>query len=107
MRVEVTFSGTLTTDAPDPAAEFEQVLDATMEELLRLPVIDPAMSGSFADGTLEVRVTVRAEDVAAAVTLAHSSLRSALHAAGVNTAKMHGPVQVNWHKIEADDLIDA
>lgn len=108
MKIEVTFTGCLTTDAEDPAVEYDRALDSTMEELLRLPVIDPGMSGTLSTGEVGVRVTVEAENVADAVTSAYSALRAALHAAEVNTAEMdHGAVNVTWHKVEADDLIDA
>lgn len=108
MKIEVTFTGCLTTDAENPDEEYDRALDATMEELLRLPVIDPGMSGTLSTGEVEVRVTVEADSLAEAVDSAQSALRAALHAAGVNTAEMdHGAVNVTWHKVEADDLVDA
>jgi hypothetical protein len=115
MKIEVTYRGTLTVTADyegetfDPAVEIEKALDATMTELVALPdVIDPCMFGER--DQVEVTVTVDRETFPEAIVCADSSIRAAFHAAGVFT---HGwddtdqSVRVEWHKVEADDLIDA
>ena len=117
MKIEITYRGTMTvtpdsqSDQVDMAEEMDRVLDLTMDELLALTSIeDPIMSGSLAAGDVEVTVTVEAESLSDAIVAADSAIRSAFHAAGVFT---HGwedtdqAVRVEWHKVEADDLIDA
>lgn len=117
MKYEVTYTGSLTAtpetqgEGFDPAEAIDRALDATLEELLALPDVgDPCMSGALATGEVEITVTVEAQTLPLAVTAADSSIRAAFHSAGVITAGWDGvpqPLRVSWHKVEADDLIQA
>ena len=114
MKIEVTMHGQL---IPGPAfigdrdAAIDRALDSVMEELLRLPSVeDPGISGSLATGDVEVNVTVIADGLDEAVSLANSAIRSAFHAADVVTDgwdDVPEHLRMQWHKVEADDLIDA
>lgn len=84
----------------DPAA-FGVRLDPLMEALLRLEAADPAiedpeLAADLGTWSLDVQMTVEAEDPAAAMVKALAALRAAIHAIGgatpaweTTTAIMH------------------
>lgn len=66
--------------------EFDDQSDAVMEELLRLDALDPSVGGSITRREFEVEVYVEASSLDEAFSAGASQIRSALHAAGVDTA---------------------
>ena len=93
----------------DPVAsdeQFDAFIDAVMEELSDLDVVDPDMVGSFADRTVAFTMGIEAEDFEDAVPVFLSALRSALHAAGAHTPEW--PVfERHIQAIRPLELVDA
>jgi hypothetical protein len=83
----------------------EAQLDQVMEELIRLGVADPAIGGALATGEVEISITVDASTPEEAIPKAMSTLRTALHAAGIATPGWPGwregtaTTRVDWKKL--------
>jgi hypothetical protein len=75
--VQVRFTGDL--------SDLEQLLDAVMEELIKLRVTDPSIGGALSDGDIEFSVAVEDETLEDATTSAFGTIRTAIHAAGGGT----------------------
>ncbi len=109
MNVEVTKTGQLIVEpeyegeVSDHDEEVERTFDLTMAELVKLAVEDPSVHGSISTGHFEVTLRVKAETFVAAIQEADSAIRSALHAAEVNTPDWESRLRVVWHRVEADD----
>ena len=117
MELEITLEGRLTVE-PDvdgaicdsPEAEIERAFDLTMQELLKLDVIDPSVSGSIAGGEIVMSCVVEAESWDQAVERADSAFRSALHTAGVSTPQWENPSHRIGYTLvatSAKQLVDA
>jgi hypothetical protein len=99
MELEITLEGRLTVE-PDvdgvvcdsPEVEIERAFDSTMQELLKLDIIDPSVFGSVRAGEIIMSCIVEAESWDEAVMRADSAFRSALHAAGVSTPQWDSPL---------------
>lgn len=101
MIFEATYCGLLR--VPEPSAdEFDrdEIIEAAVErigeELLRLRLIDPILSGSIAKGLIEVTVSVENDDATKAFIEIDSSVRTAFHAAEVATP--------NWPMVTIDSV---
>lgn len=86
----ITLEGRLTSGPGDDVPvgrddEIERIFDLTMQELLKLGIIDPSVSGSTATGEMVMSCIVEGNSWDEAVAAADSAFRSALHAAGVCT----------------------
>jgi hypothetical protein len=75
--VRVRFAGDL--------SGLEQLLDAVMEELVKLHVTDPSIGGTLSDGDIEFTLAVEAETLEKATASAFGTIRTAIHAAGGGT----------------------
>jgi hypothetical protein len=99
-----TFMAALLVQGSDPD-RLEVQLDQVMEELIRLGVADPAIGGTLATGEVEISITVAAPTPEEAVPKAMSTLRTALHAAGIATPgwpgwrEDTGTTRVDWKKL--------
>ena len=75
--VQVRFIGDL--------SELETLLDAVMEELVKLDVTDPSIGGTLSDGDVELSLAVEAETLENATANVFGTIRTAIHAAGGGT----------------------
>ena len=80
--------------------DVHEVADAIMEHLVELSeadgsdVLDSAVDADGANGTLDVEVTVEANDLGGGVNIATAAMRTAIHATGGNTAQWITPAQL-------------
>ena len=117
MKFEVTMVGTVTVTPEYEGEVFdhdeivERTFDRTMAELTKLANIhDPSVSGTITTGEIEVSVVVEAEDFIQAIQIGDPAIRTAFHAADTSTEGWDDvplPLRVQWHRVEADDLVDA
>jgi hypothetical protein len=75
--VQVRFTGDL--------SALEKLLDAAMEELVKLDVTDPSIGGTLSDGDIGFSLVVEAETLEKATVSAFGTIRAAIHAAGGGT----------------------
>jgi hypothetical protein len=75
--VQVRFTGDL--------SGLEKLLDAVMEELVKLDVTDPSIGGTLSDGDIEFSLAVEAETLEKATATTFGTIRAAIHAAGGGT----------------------
>lgn len=75
--VQVRFIGDL--------SELETLLDAVMDELVKLDVTDPSIGGTLSDGDVELTLAVEAETLENATANVFGTIRTAIHAAGGGT----------------------
>ena len=91
--------------------EVERVFDLTMQELLRLGVVDPSVSGSTVTGEMAMSCIVEAGSWDEALKAVDSAFRSALHAAGVRTPEWRPPEASHFDYTPvsrgAKELVDA
>jgi hypothetical protein len=66
-------------------SELEKLLDAVMEELVRLDVTDPSIGGMLSEGDVEFSLAVEAETLEQGTASAFGTIRAAIHAAGGGT----------------------
>ncbi len=78
------FKGRLQVDQADRAL-LERQIDAIMDELCNLGVTDPWIGADLSVGVVDVSLLVEAESFEEAFARAMTTLRSAVHAAGVGT----------------------
>jgi len=116
MELEITYEGRLTVEPDyegevvDPGSEIAQAFDLTMQELLKLDVIDPSVSGSVTTGEITMSCIVESSTWDEAVTRVDSAFRSALHAAGVCTPTWPDPRRRVGYTLvgrNAKELVDA
>jgi hypothetical protein len=69
----------------DPAASIEQHLDAVMDQLLELDLVDADISARLELGEVEITILVEAPSPEDAAKLGLSDIRTAVHAAGGST----------------------
>jgi hypothetical protein len=116
MRCEITYVGNLVVHPDyegeqfDPETEIERCFERTMDELLKLGVDDPSVSGSVASGDVEISFTVTGADTAEAFQIAETTMRTVLLAAGIATSDWDKvePAQATFElKQERRELVDA
>ncbi len=107
MKLEVTYRGTLTVEPEYSGETFDRdevvegVFTLAMRDLVDQGVEDPSVSGSIAQGTVEISVTVEAPTRNEALARADAAVRAALHAAGACTDEWvatPGDVRVVGHE---------
>jgi hypothetical protein len=92
MQFEATYSGVLQVVEEDPEkpvdreSVFDEAIDRISEELIALHVIEPLVSGSLTTGEIELTVTIVGSDPVSAFSQLDSTVRSAFHAAEVDTS---------------------
>lgn len=93
--VQIRFDGDL--------SSLEKQLDAVMEELVKLNVIDPSIGATLSDGTIEVSLGAEGDTLEAALQSAFGDIRTAIHAAEGATP--------NWPQVTGEgvtaQLVDA
>ena len=75
--IQVRFTGDL--------SGLEKLLDAVMDELVKLHATDPSIGGALPDGDVELSLAVEAETLEEATGSAFGTIRTAIHAAGGGT----------------------
>jgi hypothetical protein len=75
--IQVRFTGDL--------SGLEKLLDAVMDELVKLDVTDPSIGGTLTDGDIEFSLAVEADTLERATAGAFGTIRAAIHAAGGGT----------------------
>jgi hypothetical protein len=75
--IQVRFTGDL--------SGLEKLLDAVMDELVKLHATDPSIGGTLPDGDVELSLAVEAETLEEATGSAFGTIRTAIHAAGGGT----------------------
>jgi hypothetical protein len=75
--VQVRFTGDL--------SGLEKLLDAAMDELVKLDVTDPSIGGTLTEGDVEFSLAVEADTLETATVHAFGTIRAAIHAAGGGT----------------------
>ena len=63
----------------------EKLLDAVMDELVKLDVTDPSIGGTLTDGDIELTLAVEADTLEKATASVFGTIRAAIHAAGGGT----------------------
>jgi hypothetical protein len=103
-KLEITYVGRIYTTAGETEAQIDAHLDRAMDELLKLDVEDPIMSGSHATGEIELTLTVTGHTDGEALELAAANLCSAFHAAGIETAGWPSdmPAQLRFEVIKRE-----